>query len=59
VEELATAEVVVVGLDVGGRRGFDRPSFFLAEHDPQRPHDVLGDLVLDREDVLQLPVVAL
>src|SRR2546425_7671397 len=57
-EELASAQVVLVGLDVVGRRLLDGAFLLLAQHHPQRPHDVLGDLVLNREHVLELAVGA-
>ncbi len=59
VKELPPAQVVLVGLDVFGRRLLDGPLFALAEHDSQRFDDVAGDLVLDLENVLELAVVAL
>ncbi len=58
VEELATLEVEVVGLDVAGRHLLHRPPLLGAERDAQRLDDRLGDLVLNGEDVLHRAVVA-
>ncbi len=59
VEELPAAEVELVRLDIVGAGLLDGPLFLLGEHHPKRLHDVLRDLVLHREDVLQVPVVTL
>src|SRR5437773_10640175 len=41
----------LVGLDVLGAGLLERPLLVVAQHDPERLHDVVGDLVLDREHI--------
>jgi hypothetical protein len=57
VEELPAAKVVIVGLEVSGRRPLDGAFLFLTEDHLQRLGDILGDVLLDGENVLQLAVV--
>ena len=52
-------QVEVVGLQVLGRLGGERFLLLRRERDAQRLGDLVGDLVLDLEDVLHLAVVAL
>jgi hypothetical protein len=59
-EELSAAQVVVVGLDLRGgcRCLLDGAFLGVRKHHAQCAHDVIRDLVLDREHVFQLPIVA-
>ena len=56
--EVPALEIVVVGLDVLRRRRLDRLLLLRQQPDLQLLDDRLGDLVLDREDVGQVAVVA-
>ena len=51
-------EVEIISLDAGRAAGLDRLFFFGQELHPQGGDDRLGDLVLDREDVGKVAVVA-
>ena len=55
----AAAQVEVVGLEVLGRLGRERLLLLRRERDPQRLGDLARDLVLHREHVGHLAVVAL
>ncbi len=57
VEELAAAQVVVVGLGIGGGHVLDGTSLHRREGDLEGVNDALRDVVLDIEHVFQLPVV--
>ena len=59
VEEVLPLQVVVVRLEVLGPSRDDRALFPREQPDLQRSGDREGDLVLDFEDVLHLPVVPL
>ena len=58
VEELPAFQVVVIGLDIGRGRLADRLLFLGQQADFELLDDGLGDFVLDRENVGQVPVVA-
>ena len=58
IEELAAAQVALVGLDAAGRRRRGRPALDLGEHAAQRLGDGERDLLLHREDVGELAIVA-
>ena len=61
VKVLPAAQVELVSLDVNRARAtlLDRPLLVLAQNYSQRLHDRLRDIILNREDILQLTVVAL
>jgi hypothetical protein len=59
VEELAAAQVELVGRDVVRRRPLQSPAILRREHAAELLRDQLGDLLLDGEDVLELAVEAL
>src|SRR5688572_14295191 len=59
VEELASAEVILVGIDVGSRYLLDGLFLVVGENDPKRRDDAGCDLVLDCKYVLQLAVITL
>ena len=59
VEVLAALQVVVVGLYILGCRLLGLLLRVGRERHLQRLDDLLSDLVLDGEDVLQLPVIAI
>jgi hypothetical protein len=54
---LAAPKVILVGLDMVVGRLAARRFLALGEPDPELPRDRLGDLVLHREDILQLAIV--
>ena len=58
-EELAAAQIVLIGLYIVGRRFLDGAFFLLPEYDAQRSHDVLGDLILNGEDIFELAIITL
>ena len=58
-EQIEPAQIVIVGVDIGGRRAGQSQPLRLQQPDLQGRHDAAGDLVLDREDVGQRAVVAL
>src|SRR5512141_198447 len=57
-EILPAAEIEAIGFDVRSVNLLDRAFFVIAQHDTQRGDDALRDLVLNLEDVLELPVVS-
>ena len=58
-EQRQAAQVQIVRLEVCGRRPRQGLALGAQQLDLQRAHDAAGDLVLDREQVGQRPVVAL
>ena len=54
-----SAQIVIVGLEIGCRRAGQSHLLRMQQPDLQRRHDAAGDLVLDCEDVGQRAVVAL
>jgi hypothetical protein len=59
VEELASPQVVLIRVDVGRRHLLDRFLLVLGEHDTQCRDDAGCDLVLNRENILELAIVTL
>ena len=58
-EQLKPTQVVAVGLDVGGRRMRQCRLLGRQQVDLKRRDDLVGDVVLDGEDVVERAIVAL
>src|SRR5690606_18322962 len=59
IKKATASEVIFVGLDLGSGHRLKAASIFVRKHAAQHPHRVLGDLILDGEDVFEPAVVSI
>src|SRR5512140_771149 len=58
-EELTSAEVILIGVDVRRRHLLDRLLFIFSQNNSKGGDDARRDLILNRKHILQLTVVTL
>ena len=58
-EELSSAQVVLVRIDVGRRNVLDRLLFIFSENYPKCRDDARGDFILNCKNIFQLSIVSL